>query len=103
MPSKPATVRDVARAAGVHETTAHHALKRGSERVNPATVARVLEAAKKLKYEARGPNAPTYSSMARDLGVSHTTVSVAFREGTRISDELRAKILAHAEKVGYQS
>lgn len=103
MPTKPATIRDVALAAGVHETTAHHALKRGSERVNPATVARVLKAAKKLKYESRDPGAPTYSSMARELGVSHTTVSMAFQEGSRISDELRAKILAHAEKVGYRS
>jgi LacI family transcriptional regulator len=65
-----ATLRDVARAAGVHPSTASRALNEGTRSmVNTATVRKVLSAADKLGYR---PN-----SIARGLKMSRTfTVGV---------------------------
>ncbi len=41
------------------------------------------------------------ASIARALGVSTATVSNAFNKPERVSDELRARVLDHARKVGY--
>jgi DNA-binding LacI/PurR family transcriptional regulator len=43
----------------------------------------------------------TLKSIAADLGITHTSVSNAYNNPTKISAELRKKILAHAETVNY--
>ena len=43
----------------------------------------------------------TIVSIAKELGISPSTVSRAFDPSSRISDEVRKKILDHADKLGY--
>ena len=65
MKRNPVTLRDVAREADVHPSTASRALNdHARQMVNPETVHRVLEAAKTLGYR---PN-----SLARGLKLSRT-------------------------------
>lgn len=44
---------------------------------------------------------PTIRDIAKYAGVSDTTVSLAFREGSRISDKTRAKVLKAASRLSY--
>lgn len=60
MPSKPATIKDVAQASGVSTATVSYVLNDGPRRVVPATRARVQAAIEKLQYHP--------STMARGLG-----------------------------------
>ncbi len=45
---------------------------------------------------------PTSFDVAREAGVSRSTVSRAFTEGARISPEMRARVLDAAEVLGYR-
>jgi len=45
---------------------------------------------------------PTSFDVAREAGVSRSTVSRAFTEGARISPEVRARVLYAAETLGYR-
>lgn len=99
---KTVTLRQVAREAGVHEVTAYWALSDDPSRVSPLTRRRIRAAARKLKYKPRDRNAPTFSSMARELGISHTAVRMAFQSGSRIGPQRRAEVLAHAKKIGFK-
>lgn len=60
MASKPATIKDVARASGVSTATVSYVLNNGPRRVVPATRARVEAAIKTLQYHP--------STMARGMG-----------------------------------
>ncbi len=60
MASKPATIKDVARASGVSTATVSYVLNNGPRRVVPATRARVEDAIKTLQYHP--------STMARGMG-----------------------------------
>lgn len=65
----------------------------------------IIELAESVGYVRPGEDAaPSMSSIARDLGLSHVAVRAAFRPGgtTKLSDETRAKILARAKEVGYK-
>lgn len=44
---------------------------------------------------------PTLADVARAVGVSRTTVSNAYNRPDQLSDEMRARILAAAEQLGY--
>jgi LacI family transcriptional regulator len=48
------------------------------------------------------PHRPTIRSLARDLGVSRTTVSEALRDHPRVSPETRERIQAAAREAGYR-
>lgn len=48
------------------------------------------------------PKAATLQDIATSLGLSKTSVSVAIRGRPGVSDELRAKIRAEAERLGYR-
>jgi DNA-binding LacI/PurR family transcriptional regulator len=50
---------------------------------------------------ARSPDHPSLASLARALGVSTATVSNVYNRPERVSEELRARVLAQAQKVGY--
>jgi DNA-binding LacI/PurR family transcriptional regulator len=45
---------------------------------------------------------PTAKLIAAELGVSQSTISRAFTKHASISEEMRAKVMAAAEKVGYK-
>jgi len=47
-------------------------------------------------------NHVNYRQIAAELGISRQTVSVAIRNAPGVSDELRARILKTAKKLGYQ-
>ena len=44
---------------------------------------------------------PTLLDVARAAGVSRSTVSYAYNQPDRLSDEMRARVLAAAREVGY--
>ena len=44
---------------------------------------------------------PTLLDVARAAGVSRSTVSYAYNQPDRLSDETRARVLAAAREVGY--
>ncbi len=48
------------------------------------------------------PKPPTQRDIARELGISQTTVSFALRGEAGVSDEVRRQVLAAAEKLGYR-
>lgn len=45
---------------------------------------------------------PTLATIAAELGVSKATVSMALRSSTRISKEMRARVLETADRLGYR-
>ena len=47
------------------------------------------------------PRRITVRDIAKEVGVSHTTVSLALRNNPRISDKLREKIQNKAKEMGY--
>ena len=94
------TVGDVAREADLGESTVRHCLSESPSKMYPeATVARVQAVAKKLGY--RKQVGVTQKQLAEALGVSHTAVGMAFDPRGRISEELRQRVLAKAEELGY--
>jgi DNA-binding LacI/PurR family transcriptional regulator len=50
---------------------------------------------------SRTPDRHSLASLARVLGVSTATISNVYNRPERVSDELRARVLAHAQQVGY--
>ncbi|MGL1958856.1 MAG: substrate-binding domain-containing protein [Colwellia sp.] len=46
-------------------------------------------------------NKITLKSIAKDLGITHTSVSNAFNNPVKVSSKLKEKILAYAKSVGY--
>ena len=50
---------------------------------------------------ARTSDHPSLASLARALGVSTATISNVYNRPERVSEELRARVLAQAQKVGY--
>lgn len=106
-PKKPSTrplrvsMLDVAREADVSESTAYNCMKpEPPTKYTEATVTRVRKAAEKLGYRKAG--GVTQSQVAQELGVSHTTISLAFDPRGRISDAMRAKVLRKAAEMGYE-
>ena len=49
----------------------------------------------------RSAGSPSLASVGRDLGISAATVSNVFNRPHLVSGDLRARVLAHAERVGY--
>lgn len=50
----------------------------------------------------KGEKRPTQTSIARHFGVSAATISMALRNSPRISTDLRRRVIAYAEEIGYQ-
>lgn len=95
------TVADVAAESGYGESTVRNCLSERTVKMYPeTTVAKIKAAAEKLGYR-KGNQGATQKDIAEALGVSHTAVHLAFTPGGRVSDELRTKILAKAEELGY--
>ena len=100
-PKTRVTVGDVARAAFVSESTAYHVLRDSSKPVRAETAERVKEAAKKLGYRPL-EEGTTLTAIAEHLGVSRTAATMAFLPTSKISDELRKRVLNHAKEIGFE-
>ena len=104
MPKPRSTMVDVANEAGVSYSTVYHALSPSGTKVIAAdTRKRINAAVKKLKFKPIDHQRVTKASIARDLGVSHTTVSLALAGSERVSAKTRKEIKTHAKKVGYKA
>ena len=94
---------DIARALGTTRETVSKVLN--GHLTGTDLAKQILDYAEANGYVRPGEDeAPSMSSIARDLGLSHVAVRAAFRPGgtTKLSDETRAKILARAKEVGYK-
>lgn len=126
MPDKKDTVHqaDIAAALRVSQTTVSLALK-GDERVSKKTCSRVLSKARELGYGKFAPKQPCPHSLntpaptrangesknkpprigqariAKELGLSQSTVSEALRGRDIVTEETRKAVLAKAEELGY--
>lgn len=71
------------------------------EQVNALTCAVGHPATAYDRHVAEGARRPTMARIAADLGVSVSTVSNAYRRPEKLSEEVRARVLAHALAIGY--
>ena len=95
------TVGDVAQAANVSESTAYHVLRASPKPVKAETAEKVRKAAEKLGYQPL-EQGTTLTAIAEHLGVSRTAATMAWLPGSKISDELRKRVLDHAEEIGFE-
>ena len=54
------------------------------------------------KYKKEKTAAITIKSLAKEMGISHTTISNAWNNPEKLSIELRERILRYAQEVGFQ-